>query len=451
MRISVLAIVAICLLTAASFAADKPVKGTAFTVSYDPAGKGILTNAKQVYLVYVFDVWGTSAVQKMKGEAGNNSDLFQNVLFPDEGAATTVPMTRKGNVWEAGVLIPFNAHLLSYYFTDSTKSDYNDKKTYVSYVCNAAGTPVRDARFQNVDFLLMAGSGDQAVLDELQQEVSQYPDNFLAHMVYWRFKFFTTTAMDTMAALVKESDEYFGKLQKQFGDTVLNYQVRSLSDINRVMILLMSRQFDEPAVSELRKNVNTKILALIDSIPARKRISRLDQSQMLAKMMLMTPQEREEQARAAKQEGDKMMGEFVGQPAPDFSFVTIDGQKHRLSDYRGKYVLLDFWGTWCGPCVGEIPNLVKMHEKFSSKNIVMLSISSDAMRNKPDPAKFAGFVKMKQMTWMQVLDGAGGEIHKQYNIKFWPNIFLIDPSGKVLQRDKLRGPELEQTLSALPL
>ncbi len=106
----------------------RPVAGKPFTLMYDPSVSGILLGATQISVVYVFDYWGTKVVQKLKGE-GQQEDMFQNVLYPDEGRTTEVKMVRDGRLWKAEILIPRGAALLSYYFTDGTRSDYNDRRT----------------------------------------------------------------------------------------------------------------------------------------------------------------------------------------------------------------------------------------------------------------------------------------------------------------------------------
>ncbi|MGH2567395.1 MAG: TlpA family protein disulfide reductase, partial [Bacteroidota bacterium] len=169
----------------------------------------------------------------------------------------------------------------------------------------------------------------------------------------------------------------------------------------------------------------------------------------LANYMLIPPEQREERERESRRQFDEMMAEFVGHPAPEFSFETIIGQKKRLSDFRGNFVLLDFWGSWCGPCVQEIPNLQQIYEKFGTRGLVMISISNDASVNKWDRAKLADYTAEKGMKWIQVLDDPTNTLHNLYKIQFWPNMFLIDREGNVLQRKGLTGDELARTLSGL--
>ena len=100
MKTSVLVLIFVCSITAISLATEKPVAGKPYTLQYDPSKSGILSDTSQIWVVYVFDYWGTTVVQKLRGERGE-SDLFQNVLSPDEGRATKVKMIRNANLWSA--------------------------------------------------------------------------------------------------------------------------------------------------------------------------------------------------------------------------------------------------------------------------------------------------------------------------------------------------------------
>lgn len=443
-----LAIILVCTAIFSSFSANKPVAGKTFKLTYDPSASSILSDANQVWIVYALDYWGTTVVQKLRGERGP-SDLFQNVLNPDPGRAFKVAMVKREKLWTADIPIPAGAMLLSYYVTDDNRSDFNDRKTYVSYIYDDRGNPVRGSRFRNVDFLFMAGKTHSEILKEIHGELTHYPDNFIAHTIYWRFRFFETISPDTLTMLVSESDRHFANLHKQYGDTVLNYKALSLYDIDRIIELSLRDRKQEPVVTNLITSVNTGILATIKRIPSPKRLQRVVQLQAQAEYMLIPPEELEERARASMKQLDEMMAEFVGQPAPDFSFKTLSGQQHRLSDFRGKYVLLDFWGTWCGPCVQEIPTLVRVHETYGDRGLVMISVSNDASASKWNEAKLADYINKKGMKWMQVLDETTDSIHDLYKVQFWPNVFLIDKQGVVLQRQGLRGEELIQRLSTL--
>jgi peroxiredoxin len=431
MRCAACILAVTCLLISSCVSTDNPVAGRSYTLRYDPSVAGILSDATTISVVYAFDYWGTKAVQKLRGE-GPQEDLFQNVLEPSLGRAFQAKMSHSGSLWEAQIDIPQSAKLLSYFFTDGSRNDYNNRHTYVSFVYDHSGKPVRGARFRNVDFLIMAGEGLPAILSNLREEMEQYPDDYLAHLVYWRFRFFDTDSPDTLRMLMVEAKGHYAKLREQLGDTVLNFFVRNLNDINRVIELSLSSRYDEPSVAQLRKDINTDVINLVDGMPREKRSLEVMQLALAARQTLA---------------GRDPLREFVGQPAPDFAFVTTDGTSHRLSDFHGSFVLLDFWGSWCSPCVGEIPFLVQMHERFHKSGLVMISVTNDASVNKWTTRDLTEYAHKKAMRWMQVLDDKSGSIHKLFKVSSWPNPFLINKEGKVVQRRGLRGEQLGKTIS----
>ncbi len=135
----------------------------------------------------------------------------------------------------------------------------------------------------------------------------------------------------------------------------------------------------------------------------------------------------------------------VGDKAPDLTLMDTAGKKVTLSSLQGKYVLLDFWASWCGPCRAENPNVLAAYKKFKDKNFTILAVSLD--NNK---AKWIEAVHHDALLWRQVSDLMGWQspAAAKYAVRGIPMNFLIDPKGVIVAKN-LRGPALEDKLAEL--
>jgi thiol-disulfide isomerase/thioredoxin len=151
-------------------------------------------------------------------------------------------------------------------------------------------------------------------------------------------------------------------------------------------------------------------------------------------------QQTEENATASKETGLN-----IGQVAPDIALPGPDGNIQTLSSLRGKYVLLDFWASWCGPCRFENPNVVLMYQQYKDKGFDILSVSLDR----------------DQQAWIKAIETDGMEWHHNSDLKMWnssviplyelnaiPMTFLLDKEGKIIGKN-LRGPALAQKLASI--
>lgn len=146
-----------------------------------------------------------------------------------------------------------------------------------------------------------------------------------------------------------------------------------------------------------------------------------------------------------KQQIDNTKTGSIGSDAIDFTQADTDGKQVALSSFRGKYVLVDFWASWCRPCREENPNVVKAYNKYKDRNFTILGVSLDQSR-----APWMKAIKNDNLAWTQVSDlkGWNNEAAAKYNIQSIPQNFLIDPSGKIIAKN-LRGEDLDTRLNEL--
>ena len=137
----------------------------------------------------------------------------------------------------------------------------------------------------------------------------------------------------------------------------------------------------------------------------------------------------------------------VGQPAPVFSQTTPEGKTVSLADYRGKYVLVDFWASWCGPCRAENPAVTNVYNAYKGRNFDILGVSLDDEKGR---AKWLKAIQDDHLAWTQVSDLKGWQnaAAQRYAVRAIPQNFLVGPDGKIVAVN-LRGEELGATLARL--
>jgi peroxiredoxin len=133
----------------------------------------------------------------------------------------------------------------------------------------------------------------------------------------------------------------------------------------------------------------------------------------------------------------------IGQPAPEFTQITADGKPVALSSFKGKFTLVDFWASWCGPCRAENPNVVKAYGRYHSKGFAILGVSLDDKKEDWEAA-----IKKDKLPWTQVSDLKGWQnsAAQRYGVRGIPMNFLLDKEGKIIGKG-LHGEDLQNKLA----
>jgi thiol-disulfide isomerase/thioredoxin len=146
-----------------------------------------------------------------------------------------------------------------------------------------------------------------------------------------------------------------------------------------------------------------------------------------------------------------------GKPSPKFeNYINIKGGKKSLSSFKGKYVYIDVWATWCGPCIQQIPYLQTLEKEYHKKNIAFVSISTDESQRsggswEAAEKKWRDFVKKRNMSGIQLWSGQDFSFQQAYQINSIPRFLLIDPEGNIVDANAPRpsDPSLKSLFSSL--
>ncbi|MEO7978318.1 TlpA disulfide reductase family protein [Flavobacterium sp.] len=234
---------------------------------------------------------------------------------------------------------------------------------------------------------------------------------------------------------------------KQFDETIV-YKGKGVDESN---FLAQHALKDEKFQNEAFSKETAEFAALLEA-KKKSDIESVDKGNYDPefKTALKNSFEQFNQYAAQSYESVSKANKLKGKPSPGFDYENFKGGKTKLSDLKGKYVYIDLWATWCGPCRTEIPFLQKIEEKYHGKNIEFVSVSIDKEK---DHEKWKKFVADKNLGGVQLFADKDWEsaFVTSYGVTGIPRFILIDPNGNILESDASRpsSPELQTQLDTL--
>lgn len=398
-------------------------------------------------LIYQMVIYSESEKRSVNGQ---QQDYYQ---YDGAGDYRSVLVTNKKDVRIEVDLSKFPSES-SYAKLTSDNEEYNK----ITYAVKSGNQLYRNS-IRNRSMIIMA-KGDTTIDEKLRQNKLTYMDSLVILIDKEQNKFLRTMLIGNYFAVAADGtsiENVQDKVNIKYAQEILNtvkpnseyFEIRTLTYLPVHAAKALGKLEESKYLSEfnrLHKDNDIKaeyLSAMINYF--NKDNDSVNVKKYLAKVMSEYPKTRA--AKSARMRYSDDLAIKVGKQVPKFSLVSIDDTTRIISSetIHGKYTLMDFWGTWCGPCLMEMENVHKAYDRFKDKNFQMLSIALDAH---PNNVKKFREGKWK-MPWMHAFaDGMfESKIAETFEITGVPTVILIDPSGKIVDTDNLRGEELEKTLA----
>ena len=243
-------------------------------------------------------------------------------------------------------------------------------------------------------------------------------------------------AAEPPSAAANELKELVTKIQKklQAGDRTEEKLAAELKEFETLLAKHKGEKTDDVA----------QILFMKAQLYAEVLDDKAKGKELMAQLMKEFPDSKPAASAKQQEAAEKVRAGLVaGAQFPEFNEKDLQGKPFSVAACKGKVVLVDFWATWCGPCVGELPNVQKVYEKHHAAGLEILGISLDS-----DKAKLEKFVEAKNVPWQQYFDGKGwgNKLAQQFGVNSIPATYLLDGAGKIIAKN-LRGEALEEAVA----
>jgi peroxiredoxin len=416
---------------------DKVLAGA--LVKANPDGSGTFEIHGRVPMPGIYQI----VLKNKNGEMrGMPPSARMNVILGEEDTPIVVNVTPMGN------------QLISFFET----SDRN--KTLQEFYMGTIGY---QRKLQNVRMAVDAGTKTDKVMkavDSLQQEIERFHKSYAEKpgIVQVAATMFYTPGYDPNREAHKQyknEEEYYAKAffaNEDLKDPRLAY-IPEFFQKCAIYTQTMLARYRKPQgeVKQLLADVHARI-------PANTRTEEMFLGAVLAvtengydTLYTATAEEflqKYPDAMAAAKTKEKLTtlkNLSIGGTAPDIELKTADDKAIKLSSLRGKYVLVDFWASWCAPCKDDAPAIIAAYEKYKAKGFEIYGVSLDS-----DKGQWQGAIKDWKLNWLHVSDlkASSSELVKTYNLSAIPTTYLLDKDGKIIAKN-LRGAELEKKLAEI--
>lgn len=251
-----------------------------------------------------------------------------------------------------------------------------------------------------------------------------------------------TTQLRELYVLLNEANQEMKEVQDRMQNEKNNAKLLQLHD----SIPIYSKKFEREKTQKLKafiKEVDTSLVAILAANYMPVNNNEVYLMEISDKFTVLAPENPTVIMFNEKVDGFRHL--TVGKEAPNISLETPEGKTVELKDLRGKYVLIDFWASWCAPCRQENPNMLRVYNRYKAKGFEIYGVSLDSKQN-----EWVQAIEEDNVNWVHVSDLLGNEsgVPQVYNVAAIPTTFLLDKEGRIIDKN-LRAADLEKKLAKL--